>query len=40
MGVLDNRAVRLPHVPAGDVLVAEIRTVLSAAGLLEETAQK
>jgi 4-hydroxy-tetrahydrodipicolinate synthase len=37
MGVLDNRAVRLPLVPAGDDLVAEIRSVLDAAGLLEDT---
>ncbi|MGZ8738198.1 MAG: dihydrodipicolinate synthase family protein, partial [Nocardioides sp.] len=40
MGVLDNRAVRLPLVPAGDDLVAEIRSVLSAAGLLEDAPQK
>jgi 4-hydroxy-tetrahydrodipicolinate synthase len=37
MGVLANRAVRLPLVPAGDDLVAEIRSVLDAAGLLEDT---
>ena len=35
-GVLTNRAVRLPLVPVGDDLVAEIRSVLTAAGLLEE----
>jgi 4-hydroxy-tetrahydrodipicolinate synthase len=35
MGVLANRAVRLPLVPADDDLVAEIRSVLSAAGLLD-----
>ena len=40
MGVLDNRAVRLPLVPAGDDLVAEIRSVLSAAGLLDDAAQR
>jgi 4-hydroxy-tetrahydrodipicolinate synthase len=40
MGVLDNRAVRLPLVPAGDDLVAEIRSVLSTAGLLEDAPQK
>jgi 4-hydroxy-tetrahydrodipicolinate synthase len=37
IGVLANRAVRLPLVPAGDDLVAEIRSVLDAAGLLEDT---
>jgi 4-hydroxy-tetrahydrodipicolinate synthase len=35
LGVLGNRAVRLPLVPAGDALVAEIRSVLGTAGLLE-----
>jgi 4-hydroxy-tetrahydrodipicolinate synthase len=35
MGVLGNRAVRLPLVPAGDALVAEIRSVLATAGLLD-----
>ncbi len=34
LGVLDNRAVRLPLVPAGDDLVAEIRDVIARAGLL------
>ena len=37
-GVLPTRAVRLPLVPAGDDLVAEIRSVLTEAGLLEDTA--
>jgi len=36
LGVLDNRAVRLPLVPAGDALVAEIRDVITRAGLLED----
>ncbi len=36
LGVLDNRAVRLPLVPAGDDLVAEIRDVITRAGLLED----
>ena len=40
LGVLDNRAVRLPLVPAGDELVAEIRSVLTEAGLLEDTARR
>jgi 4-hydroxy-tetrahydrodipicolinate synthase len=35
LGVLDNRNVRLPLVPASDDLVDELRTVLTAAGLLE-----
>jgi 4-hydroxy-tetrahydrodipicolinate synthase len=35
LGVLDNRDVRLPLVPAGDDLVAALRTELAAAGLLE-----
>jgi 4-hydroxy-tetrahydrodipicolinate synthase len=37
-GVLDNRNVRLPLVPASDELVEELRTVLGSAGLLEEHA--
>jgi 4-hydroxy-tetrahydrodipicolinate synthase len=37
LGVLDNRNVRLPLVPAGDDLVEEIRTVLARAGLLESS---
>lgn len=37
LGVLDNRAVRLPLVPAGDDLVAEIRDVMDRAGLLGPT---
>ena len=37
LGVLDNRGVRLPLVPAGDDLVAEIRDVMARAGLLEAT---
>jgi 4-hydroxy-tetrahydrodipicolinate synthase len=40
LGVLDGRHVRLPLVPAGDDLVAEIRTVLQGAGLLEEPSPK
>jgi 4-hydroxy-tetrahydrodipicolinate synthase len=40
LGVLDGRHVRLPLVPAGDDLVAEIRTVLQRAGLLEEPSPK
>jgi 4-hydroxy-tetrahydrodipicolinate synthase len=36
LGVLPGRHVRLPLVPAGDDLVAEIRTVLTSAGMLEE----
>jgi len=40
LGVLDGRHVRLPLVPAGDDLVAEIRTVLGTAGLLEDLTQK
>jgi 4-hydroxy-tetrahydrodipicolinate synthase len=35
LGVLDNRNVRLPLVPASDALVEELREVLDAAGLLE-----
>jgi 4-hydroxy-tetrahydrodipicolinate synthase len=38
LGVLDNRNVRLPLVPASDALVEELRTVLTSAGLLEGTA--
>jgi 4-hydroxy-tetrahydrodipicolinate synthase len=37
LGVLDNRNVRLPLVPASEALVAELRTVLTSAGLLEGT---
>jgi 4-hydroxy-tetrahydrodipicolinate synthase len=37
LGVLDNRNVRLPLVPASDALVEELRTVLASAGLLEGT---
>lgn len=36
LGVLDNRAVRLPLVPAGAPLVAEIHDVLVSSGLLED----
>ncbi len=36
LGVLDGRHVRLPLVPVGDELVAEIRSVLESAGLVEE----
>lgn len=35
LGVLDNRNMRLPLVPAGDELVAALRTELVAFGLLE-----
>jgi 4-hydroxy-tetrahydrodipicolinate synthase len=35
LGVLDNRNVRLPLVPASEELVAELRAVLAATGLLE-----
>jgi 4-hydroxy-tetrahydrodipicolinate synthase len=35
LGVLDNRNMRLPLVPAGDDLVAALRAELVAAGLLE-----
>jgi 4-hydroxy-tetrahydrodipicolinate synthase len=35
LGVLDNRNMRLPLVPAGDELVAELRAELVDAGLLE-----
>ena len=34
LGVLDNRNVRLPLVPASDALVAELRDVMAATGLL------
>lgn len=37
LGVLPNRAMRLPLVPASDELVAELRSVLGAAGLLDES---
>ena len=40
LGVLPGRHVRLPLVPAGDDLVAEIRSVLDAAGLLEDPTRK
>ena len=40
LGVLPGRHVRLPLVPAGDDLAAEIRSVLEAAGLLEDLTQK
>jgi len=40
LGVLDGRHVRLPLVPAGDDLVAEIRTVLQSAGLMEDPSPK
>ena len=36
LGVLPNRNVRLPLVPADDALVAELRAVLDRAGLLED----
>ena len=35
LGVLDNRNVRLPLVPASDELVGELRSVMSDLGLLE-----
>ena len=35
VGVLDNRNVRLPLVPASDELVDELRSVLGPLGLLE-----
>ncbi|HEX6517647.1 MAG TPA: 4-hydroxy-tetrahydrodipicolinate synthase [Nocardioidaceae bacterium] len=38
LGVLPNRNVRLPLVPAGDDLVADLRTAMTDAGLLEDTA--
>jgi 4-hydroxy-tetrahydrodipicolinate synthase len=38
LGVLPNRHVRLPLVPAGDDLVARLRTALVTAGLLEDDA--
>ena len=34
LGVLPNRAVRLPLVPADDALVGDLRAVLQRAGLL------
>ena len=37
LGVLPNRNVRLPLVPADDALVADLRVVLIRAGLLEDT---
>ena len=37
LGVLSNRHVRLPLVPASDDLVDEIRSVLTATGLREDT---
>lgn len=37
LGVLDNRNVRLPLVPASDELVEELRTVMTDLGLLEGT---
>ena len=37
LGVIPNRNVRLPLVPASDDLVDEIRAVLTATGLLEDT---
>ena len=37
LGVLDNRSVRLPLVPAGDDLVDHLRSELITAGLLEDT---
>ncbi|WP_461022283.1 4-hydroxy-tetrahydrodipicolinate synthase [Thalassiella azotivora] len=40
LGLLPNRDVRLPLVPAGDDLVTEIRTVLAAAGLGAATPQE
>jgi 4-hydroxy-tetrahydrodipicolinate synthase len=35
LGILENRTMRLPLVPAGDDLVAHLRTELVNAGLLE-----
>jgi 4-hydroxy-tetrahydrodipicolinate synthase len=37
LGVLDNRTVRLPLVPAGDDLVARLRAELTNADLLDPT---
>ncbi|MEP7091367.1 MAG: 4-hydroxy-tetrahydrodipicolinate synthase [Nocardioidaceae bacterium] len=37
-GVLSNRTVRLPLVPAADALLAHLRDVLARAGLLEQAA--
>src|SRR4051794_6217164 len=39
LGVLPNRNVRLPLVPVDDALVADLRTELTHAGLLEGTAR-
>jgi 4-hydroxy-tetrahydrodipicolinate synthase len=36
LGVLPNRNVRLPLVPADDALVAHLREVLTRSGLLKE----
>jgi 4-hydroxy-tetrahydrodipicolinate synthase len=38
LGVLPNRNMRLPLVPASDDLVANLRTALTTSGLLEDTA--
>jgi 4-hydroxy-tetrahydrodipicolinate synthase len=38
VGVLPNRTMRLPLVPAPDELVAELRTVLQGLGLMEDSA--
>jgi 4-hydroxy-tetrahydrodipicolinate synthase len=38
LGVLPNRNMRLPLVPASDDLVANLRTTLTTSGLLEDTA--
>ena len=37
LGVLDNRTVRLPLVPASEELVAELRSALSTLGVLDAT---
>ena len=37
LGVLDNRAVRLPLVPASEELVAELRSAMSTLGVLDAT---
>ena len=37
LGVLENRNVRLPLVPAEDALVAHLRDVLTRSGLLKDT---
>jgi 4-hydroxy-tetrahydrodipicolinate synthase len=39
LGVLDNRAVRAPHLAATDAQVADLRRSLASAGLLQETAR-